>query len=132
VRGKASEAKIRREILAHLPFQPALAVRPAQEVVALVKSKPFEGVRFSRDLRGWAAAITGSPKAEPALPLSKPMGKAWSVRFDRVESGFALGLWQRRPGGFVFPSDVVEASLGVPATMRWWETLEKVAAIIEK
>ena len=90
VRGKASEARIRREILEQLPF------------------------------------------AEPTLPLSRPAGRAWSVRFDRVESGFALGSWQRRPGGFVFASEVVEASLGVPVTTRWWETLEKVAAIIEK
>ena len=54
------------------------------------------------------------------------------VVFLRAANVGALGLWQRRPGGFVFAGEVVEDSLGVPVTTRWWDTLEKVAAIIEK
>jgi hypothetical protein len=54
------------------------------------------------------------------------------VRLDRIEGRFALGLWQRRPGGFVFPNQVVEKAVGVPATTRWWETIKRVADIIEE
>jgi uncharacterized protein (DUF1697 family) len=130
VRGKASPAAIRREILARLPFAPEIAVRPAAEIVALVKSDPFRGARLSKDLRGWVAVLGRRPRALPDLPLAKPAGKAWSVRFERLDGAFALGLWQRRPGGFVFPNQVVEGALGVPATTRWWETLERVAALV--
>jgi uncharacterized protein (DUF1697 family) len=129
VRGKASAARIRREILALLPFAPSLAVVPGAEVVALVESRPFDGVRFSKDLRGWVAVLDGLPKARPELPLAVPAGKAWSVRFEKQEGCFALGLWQRRPGGFVFPNAVVEKALGVPATMRYWETMVRVAEL---
>ena len=131
VRGNATPASIRREILAQLPFQPEVAVLRAREVVALVRSRPFKGVRFSKDLRGWVATLGRRPKAWPRLPLSKPAGKAWSVRFDRVEGPFALGLWRRRLGGFVFPNQVVESALGVPATTRWWETLERIAEVLD-
>lgn len=97
VRGKATAASIRREILAQLPFEPEIVIRPAGEVLALVRSEPFRGISFSRDLRGWVAALGGRPKTQPELPLATPEGKAWSVRLDRVEGGFALGLWRSHP-----------------------------------
>jgi len=31
----------------------------------------------------------------------------------------------------VFPSKVVEDTLGVRATTRWWETLERIAKLVE-
>ena len=131
VRGKASAARIRREILARLSFEPLLAVVPAREVVALVRSKPFAGVRFSKDRRGWVAVLDSRPRHQVRLPVFVPAPKGWSVRFDRVQGCFALGLWQRRPGGFVFPSHVVEKALGVPATTRWWETIERTAELVQ-
>lgn len=73
----------------------------------------------------------GRPKSPPDLPLLAPAGNGWSVRFDRVDGRFAIGLWRRRPGGFVFPSHVVEKALGVPATTRWWETFERAAEVAQ-
>jgi uncharacterized protein (DUF1697 family) len=130
VRAGASAATIRREILSRLPFELAMAVRPASEVAALVKSGPFHGVAFSKDLRGWAAVLSDKPKSKPTLPLMKPDGKAWAVRFDRVEGPYALGVWRRRPNVSLSPNQVVEAALGASATTRYWETFEKVAAIL--
>jgi uncharacterized protein (DUF1697 family) len=132
VRGRASPAAIRREVRALLPFEPSLAVVPTRDVLALVEGRPFDGVEFSKDLRGWVAALCGRPKARPVLPVAVPAGKDWSVRFERLEGPFALGLCRRRPGGFVFPSQVVEKVLGVPATTRWWETLERAAELCRR
>lgn len=132
VRGKAGAATIRREILAGLPFALSLAVVPADEVLALVSARPFGGVSFSKDLRGWVAVLDGRPKVRPELPVVVPAGKEWSVRFERLEGPFALGLSRRRPGRSVFPNQVVEKSLGIPATTRWWETFERVAEIIRR
>jgi hypothetical protein len=69
-------------------------------------------------------------KTRPALPVIKPAGKLWSIRFDRLEGAFAMGLFQRRPSGFLFASNVVEDVLGVPATTRWWETIERIAKVL--
>jgi uncharacterized protein (DUF1697 family) len=131
VRGKASAATVRRENLERLPFEPTLVVLPAREVLDLVYRSPFAGARLSRDRRGWVAVLHRRPRGPVELPVVRPATRAWSVRLDHVEGRFALGLWQRRPGGFVFPNQVVEAALGVPATTRWWETVEKVAALVE-
>jgi uncharacterized protein (DUF1697 family) len=130
VRGRATPAAIRREILTRLKFELDLAVVPAREILALVRSEPFRGMTFSKELRGWAAILCARPKVTPPLPLAAPAGKAWSVRLDRIEGSFALGLY-RRAGGSVFPNQVVEKALGVPSTTRWWETIVKVAQLIE-
>ncbi len=129
VRGKAPAARIRREILERLPFEPGVVVVPAKEILALVDGVPFAGVGFSKDQRGWVAVLDRKPRHPPELPLFDPGRKAWSVRFDRVDGRFAMGLWHRRPGGFVFPNQVVEKAVGGPATTRWWETIERVAAL---
>ncbi len=131
VRRRASAAAIRREILSRLPFEPEIAVRPASEILVLVRSDPFRGVTFSKQLRGWVAVLAGKPKTQPVLPIVTPAANLWSVRFDRLDGAFAMGLWQWRPK-FVFASVVVEAAVGVPATTRWWETFERVAKVIER
>ena len=130
VRGRATAAAIRREILSRLSFEPDIVIRPARAIRSLVDSKPFRGVSFSKDLRGWAAALTGKPKSLPALPLSAPDGRDWSVRIDRVADGFALGL-TRRTARPIFPNGFVEKVLGVPATTRYWETFERLASVLE-
>ncbi|HXK10307.1 MAG TPA: DUF1697 domain-containing protein [Vicinamibacteria bacterium] len=132
VRGKATAAAVRREILARLPFEPGLAVVPGKDVLALVDGRPFARVTLSKDLRGWVAVLDGPPKSRPTLPIAVPAGKAWSVRFERLDVPFALGLWQRRPRGFVFPNEVVEKTLGVRATTRYWETVERTAEILRR
>jgi uncharacterized protein (DUF1697 family) len=132
VRGRTSAATIRREIGERLPFEPALAVVPARQVLELAREAPFAGLRLSRDRRGWVAVLDRRPRDRPELPRFAPGRGDWSVRFDRLEGRFALGLWRRRPGGFVCPSQVVEKAAGISATTRWWETIERVAKIIEE
>ena len=131
VRGKASAATIRRDIVTRLPFDPEIAIRPASEVLDFVHSDPFRGVQFSKQLLGWVAVLTGKPKARPSLPILTPDSDVWSVRFDRLDGSYAMGLWHWRPK-FVFASVVVERVVGVSATTRWWETFERVAKILER
>jgi len=131
VRERASAATVRKEIQQHLRHDLELAVVPAKEIAALVNEEPFRGVTFSKDRRAWVAVLCSRPRTRASLPLESPAGKLWSVRVDRVEGSFALGLYQRQERGHVFPNQVVEKALGVPATTRWWETIVKVADLIE-
>jgi uncharacterized protein (DUF1697 family) len=132
VRARATAAAIEREVAARIPFATAVVVRAARDVLALRDAAPFRGVAFSRDLRGWVAALAGRPRAGIRLPVAVPDGRDWSVRVDRVERGFALGLWRRRPSGLGVAGPVVERALGVPATVRWWETFERLFAVLSE
>lgn len=132
VRKRASVAAIRAEFLKRLAFEPGIAIFPAADVLALVAAKPFDGVAMSKEQRCWAAALCAAPKAKLAAPIEQPAGAKWSVRFESVDGRIALGRFRRQPKGFVFPNQVVEKALGVPATTRWWETWERVAAVLNK
>jgi|SRR5579871_3861133 len=130
VRADASADAIRRAILAQLPFATELAIRPLREIHRLVERAPFGGVAFSKDLRGWVATLAAPTRARPKLPIVAPESGRWQVRFDRVEGAYAFGLWQRPvKGGIVMPNQVVERALGVPATVRFWETFERIAKV---
>lgn len=131
VRSSASPAVIRQEFLAEMPFVPTMAVRPGREVIALVRSRPFKGVAFSKDLRGWVAVMTGPPKHKPAVPLSAPAGAGWYLRVDEIRGLVALGLQRRHPERPINTAKSLETALGVPVTVRWWETIEKIAKILE-
>jgi uncharacterized protein (DUF1697 family) len=130
VRGKSTPTQIREEIHSRLPFQTTIVVRPGKEILELVASDPFRGVKFSKDLRGWVGALAGKPKAEADFPVSFPSTGPWGVRFDRVQGAFAYGLWQRQPKGFHIPANIVEKTIGVSSTVRWYETFEKIAVVL--
>jgi uncharacterized protein (DUF1697 family) len=130
VRSGATASDVRVAFLRHLPFEPAIAVVPARALRALAASAPFAGEKFSKDRRGWVAVLCARPERQPALPLVSPPGRAWEVRLERLAPPFALGLWQRQPKGALSPNEVVERATGAPATTRWWETIEKLAALL--
>ncbi|MEO7084859.1 MAG: DUF1697 domain-containing protein [Gemmatimonadaceae bacterium] len=132
VRAKATPTAIRREIVSRLPFETAIVIRPGKDVLSLVKSDPFRGEKFSKDLRGWVGVLTGKPKRQAVFPIASPPKDDWSVRFDAVDGAFALGMWQRRPGSFHIPATVVEKAIGVSSTVRWWETIVKIGKVLEQ
>jgi uncharacterized protein (DUF1697 family) len=133
VREKASRSEIRDELRRHVPFDLAMAIRPGSEIVALSKTEPFKGTTFSKDLRGWVGVLTARHKVRPQFPLLTPGGSTWQVRFERLEGAYAMGLWRRaQDTHFVIPANCIEKAVGVLVTVRWWETLLKIAAVIEK
>jgi len=131
VRASASAAAIRQQFLAEMPFDPIMAVQPGRDVIALVRSRPFKDVTFSRDLRAWVAVMTGRPEHKPVWPLSTPPGAGWYVRFDEIRGPVALGLVRRHPDRPINVGKSLETALGVPVTLRWWETIEKIVRILE-
>jgi hypothetical protein len=93
----------------------------------VLSCNPFDGVTFTKDQRGWVAALSGKPKARVTLPVVFPSSGRWAMLIDRVEGNFAIGLWRRPEGGFTMPSNAIEKMLGVSATVRWWETYGRIA-----
>src|SRR5581483_346303 len=127
VRERASATAIRREIATRLPFALDITVRSAASVLEIVRQNPFENVKFARERRGWIAVLAAPAKQPVVLPVAFPNRTKWAVRIDGCEGVFAHGMWRLRPGGFVIPANAVERALGVSATVRWWETFERIA-----
>jgi uncharacterized protein (DUF1697 family) len=130
VRTRVSEKSLRKKLLAEMGFEPAMMVCPAEDVIELVKSRPF-GRKLTRNVKGFVSIMECPLREPPDLPVDQPKG-SWGVRVIAVEGRFALSLWRRLEGEtMVYPNAVVEKKFGVPATTRSWNTIESIIKILQ-
>jgi uncharacterized protein (DUF1697 family) len=120
------EARIRATLAEALPFEPSLAVVPAERLVALVRADPFAAEAEAEGARRFLSLLLAPPAVVPALPLERPEGAAWQVRVAAVEPWYALSLRRGEGAGVVYPNPMVERALAVPATTRGWPTIQQV------
>lgn len=131
VRRAASPASLRSAIVARLPFEAGIMVCPAEEIRDLLRSEPFGCGKPQADTKRFVSVLEKSPARPAPLPIERPPGKEWQVRLVRVELRYALSVWRRTGERGLYPNEVVERALGVSATTRGWETIGKVARILE-
>src|SRR5437660_11501994 len=56
VRARVSEKALRKKLLAEMGFEPAMMVCAAEDVIELVKSKPF-GKKLARNVKGFVSIM---------------------------------------------------------------------------
>jgi hypothetical protein len=71
------------------------------------------------------------PPELPGLPFSQPAGDDWQVQIVAVKDRFALSLMRRVGRAILYPNEVVEKRLGVPATTRNWNTVAAICEILQ-
>jgi uncharacterized protein (DUF1697 family) len=132
VRSSASATDVRKAFESKLPHSLAMAICPSPDILALVKRDPFKGLKVSKDHRAWVAVLTGKATGKLTFPHLTPAGDEWLTRCDELDGRFALGQWRRHPTKMNTPGLNIEKALGVPITVRWWETIVKVAGVLEE
>lgn len=146
---KGSAAEIREAIVRELGFETDVMVVDGPKLLALVAKAPLakvEGRAFVAVLgEGPASRASGgapedksrrrrdgmlakAPGKKPKLPVEDGKG----ARLVAVDGPFALGvvLPGAKPGTSI--GALVERALGVPATVRGWATMERVAEALSK
>ena len=128
VRNKITEGKLRKEILARLPFTPELMICPADEILSLRNVKEFKNPDAS--IQRYVTIMAKAPAKAPRLPISAPEEEEWQVRVVALTGRYVLSL--RRAGGKsrVYPNEIVEKRLGITATTRNWTTIAKIYDIL--
>lgn len=93
---RATDPKnLRLGILRNLPFEAALMIRPAAEILSLVHRDPFRPLEA--DVKPFVGILAGTPRPRPRLPIKRPQGRGWEVRVVRVAGCYALSLLRKRP-----------------------------------
>jgi len=77
------------------------------------------------------SVLAKRPHAPPPLPLSLPSDEDWLLKIIAIQDGFVLGLYRRQMKAISYLGKI-EKLLGVPATTRNWNTIEKVAKILQQ
>ena len=132
VPGTAKPAAAERAIRRELPFETEVMVCAEDEILRLVRGESFGARAGAPGVKRFASILARAPDVRPRLPIERPAGTAWEVCVVKIAGRFALILRRRRGHRAVYPKEVVERSLGIPATTRGWDTLLAIARIVER
>jgi uncharacterized protein (DUF1697 family) len=133
VREDVSESALRAAIAKKLPFKCEIMICPARDIMKLIAKDPFARQPSGTDITRFVSVLHKPRKHSglPTLPLSLPSNKDWLLRVIAIQDRFLLGLYRRQMKAIGYLGKI-EKLLGVPATTRNWNTIEKVAKILKE
>lgn len=129
VRRPIRPAELRREIARRLPFEAELAICAGRDVLRLVSSAPFEGVRVRPDVVRFVSVLVRPARAAPPLPLRLPAVGPWLVTVRARDGRFVLGVHRRQMKAIGYLGRL-DRLFGAPATTRGWSTVAAVARVL--
>jgi len=129
VRENVSEPALRMAIAKKLPFKCETMICPARDIINLVSKNPFAQQPSGPNITQFVNVLARRLHVPPPLPLSLPSDDDWLLKIIAIQGKFVLGLYRRQMKAISYLAKV-EKLLGVPATTRNWNTVQKVAQIL--
>jgi uncharacterized protein (DUF1697 family) len=131
VRENVSESTLRAAIAKKLPFKCEMMICPATEIINLASKDPFAGQRSDPNVTRFVNILAKRLPLPPPLPLSLPSGGDWLLKVIAIENRFVLGFYHRQMRAISYLGKI-EKLLGVPATTRNWNTMEKIVKVLKQ
>ena len=131
VREDVSESTLRTAIAKKLSFKCEIMICPGKQIVDLARENPFSGDR-DNDIDAHVSIMAKRPAKVPALPIYVPSKDNWEIKIAHVVGTAVISLRRRMKDGRLYPNQIVEKQFGVAATTRTWNTIEKIAKILEE
>ena len=125
-----SESALRAAIAKKVPFNCEIMICLARDIIKLATKDPFADQPSGPKITRFVNVLTKRLPSPPPLPLCLPSDDEWLLKIIAIENRFILGLYRREMKAISYLGKV-EKLLGVPATNRNWNTIEKVAKILE-
>jgi uncharacterized protein (DUF1697 family) len=110
-----------------------IMICPARDIIKLAAKNPFTGQPSGENITRFVNVLAKS-LALPLplkLPLCLPSPDDWLLKIITIEGRFVLGLYRREMKAIGYLGKI-EKLLGVAATTRNWNTIEKVAKILRQ
>jgi uncharacterized protein (DUF1697 family) len=130
VREEVNEATLRNALLRKLPFKCEVMICPAKEMLNLARENPFKD-ESDKDVEAHVTIMAKRPASLPKLPIYAPSEEKWEIKVVRMVGTAVLSLRRRLKDGRIYPNQIVEKKYGVATTTRNWNTIQKVAKILE-
>jgi uncharacterized protein (DUF1697 family) len=131
VRENVSESALRAAVAKELSFKCEIMICPARDIIKLTSSDPFTEHTPDPDVVRFVNVLAKRPSSPLRLPLCLPSDNDWLLKIIAIENRFVLGLYRRHMKAIGYLGKI-EKLIGVPATNRNWNTIEKVAKILER
>lgn len=130
-REDVAESTLRTAIAKKLPFKCEIMICPARDIIKLAAKDPFSGEPSGPSITRFVSVLHKPLRSEPPLPLSFPSEDDWLLKITAIQDRFVLGLYQRQMKAVSYLGRF-EKQLGVPATTRNWNTIEKVVKLLRQ
>ncbi len=131
VREDVSESALRAAFARKLPFKCEIMICPAGDIIKLTSKNPFARQPSDEDITRFVNVLAKRLNSPPSIPLSLPSDDDWLLKIIAVQDRFVLGLYRRQMKAISYLGKI-EKLLGVPATTRNWNTIEKVVKILKQ
>jgi uncharacterized protein (DUF1697 family) len=128
-RENVSDSALRAAIAKKLPFKCEIMICPARDIIKLASRDPFSRQPSGPNIVRFVSVLAKRLRTLPQLPVSLPSDDDWLVKISAIQDRFVLGLYRRQMKAISYLGQM-EKRLGVPATTRNWNTIEKVAKIL--
>jgi uncharacterized protein (DUF1697 family) len=130
VRKPISQTKLRAELLRRLPFEPRIMICPGRDILSLASEDPFPAQPSGPEIVRFVSILAKRPRVLPDIPLSLPVDDDWLVRLIAVRGRFALGVYRRSMRTITLLGQL-EKRVGVPATIRNWNTINAIVKVLK-
>ncbi|HEY7001245.1 MAG TPA: DUF1697 domain-containing protein [Candidatus Udaeobacter sp.] len=131
VREDVTESFLRNAIAKKLPFKCEIMICPARDLIKLASKDPFSRQPSGPNITRFVNVLAKRLPSPPTLPVSLPSEDDWLLKVIAIENRFVLGLYRREMKAISYLGKV-EKLLGVPATTRNWNTIERVVKILKQ
>src|SRR5215216_3396401 len=128
VREDVSDSALRTAIANKLPFKCEIMIFPARDIITLASKDPFSGQPSGPDITRFVSVAAKRIATRPPLPFNLPSEDQWLLKVIAIREKFILGLYRRQMKAIGYLGRI-EKLLGVPATTRNWNTIEKIVKL---
>ena len=127
VRKKIARARLLETLRARLPVKAEIIVCEGRELVALADADPFAGESAPKDETRFVTFLSKARRDLKTLPKQLPLDGPWALKIVATQPRFVIGVYKRHQNAAAYMTQI-EKRLGIPVTLRSWNT---VAAIVK-
>ena len=104
---------------------------PARDIIRLASKDPFSRQPSGPDITRFVNILHKPLRPPFPLPLALPSDDDWLLKVIAIQGRFVLGVYRRQMKAISYLGKI-EKQLGVAATNRNWNTIQKVAEILSQ
>jgi uncharacterized protein (DUF1697 family) len=129
VRAPTSQTRLRAELSRRLPFETSIIICKGQDLLNVVKYKPFADVLVGTGVVRFVSVMAKRPSLVPSIPMSFPSQGKWLLRILGTEKRFVFGQYRRHMKTIGFLGKI-DGIFGVPVTTRNWNTIMATVEVL--
>ncbi len=131
IRKRVSRRQLRAEVGQHLPFKVEIVICAGRDILSLASQQPFAGQPTGQAVVPFVSVLAQRSRSTTRPPLALPPTGRWCVKVLAYQHPFVLGIYRREMRAISYLGQL-EKVVGVPMTVRSWNTIQAIADILQE